>query len=143
VIKYTSIEDMAAHHEGLRYKIYLCTGDKRTIGYGRNLDDRGISKDEAELMLKNDIKIARYDLESNAGYYYHNIDTTRQAVLIDMVLNLGWPRFSKFKKMAQALRSSDYELAAVEMLDSRWATQVGNRAIELAEMMLTGEWPEV
>ena len=63
-------------------------------------------------------------------------------VLIDMVYNLGHGKFTKFVKMREALRHGDYELAAVEMLDSKWATQVKGRATELADMMRTGELPK-
>lgn len=126
-------------HEGLRLKPYHCTAGKLTIGYGRNLDDTGISEAEAELLLEADIakvqKLLQYHLE-----WYVNMNAPRQAVFANMVFNLGIGGFFKFKRMRIAAMQGDYATAAVEMLDSLWARQVGQRADELAEQMRTGEW---
>jgi lysozyme len=66
----------------------------------------------------------------------------RQAVILSMLFNLGRPRFDKFQNMQAALLGGDYTLASHEMLDSRWANQVGRRAIEMSDMMQSGEWHE-
>lgn len=124
-------------HEGLRLKPYQCTADKTTIGYGRNLDDVGISEDEAHALLTNDIN--RVYLELERQDFWRDLDSVRQAVFVDMCFNLGWPRLSCFRKMLAAVRVADYETAAKEMLDSRWARQVGRRANTLSEMMRTGD----
>ena len=55
-----------------------------------------------------------------------------------MMFNLGKTRLSKFVKMRDAIEDHDYNRAAKEMLDSKWADQVGNRAVELAELMRGG-----
>ena len=90
-------------------------------------------------MLANDVEMCVRELQRNySGYAI--LDEVRQAVLIDMVLNLGWPRLSQFKKMFAALDAQDYIHASREMLNSRWADQVGMRAKRLADMMRTGDW---
>jgi len=124
-------------HEGFEAYPYKCSEGVWTIGYGRNLESRGITEDEASLLLENDIKIAEDWLASRYPYY-RQLNSQRKAVMIDMLVNLGAGRLAAFVKMHRALHDQDYELAALEMLDSRWATQVGNRAIELSKIMNSG-----
>jgi len=126
-------------HEGFRSKPYLCTAGKTTIGYGRNLDDVGITKDEAETLLKHDINTAIAQLIARYPFV-DNLDTVRFDCLINMCFNLGITRLSKFKKMWAAIEQGSYRRASEEMMDSKWAKQVGLRAEELAYQMLTGEY---
>ena len=131
-----SIEEQLILHEGLRKKPYRCTEGKLTIGVGRNLDDKGISKEEALFLLRNDIHEVMDALEKHE--WYLALDPIRQKVVIDMAYNLGVGGLLKFRKMIAALEYGDYEGAADQMLDSRWAEQVGMRATRLAEMMRSG-----
>lgn len=128
---------MIRRHEGLRLKPYRCTAGRLTIGYGRNLDDVGISREEAEVMLQNDVRRSWQDLQA-ALPEVSAMTPARQAALTNMMFNLGRTRFSRFRKMLEALRVEDYEWAAREMLASTWAKQVGERATELATMMKEG-----
>jgi lysozyme len=123
-------------HEGLRLFPYRCTAGKLTIGYGRNLEDVGISDDEAQLMLSADIKSAYSDVSVYS--WWPDLSDRRKAVLIDMRFNLGGAGFRGFRHMLGAISAGDYDAAANEMLDSLWATQVGQRATTLAEMMRDG-----
>lgn len=128
-------------HEGLELKPYLCTAGRMTIGYGRNLDDNGISVDEAVSMLNKDIVnslIECCEVFSNFG----KLSDVRQAVLIDMMYNLGKTRLSKFKKMIAAVHEEDFSRAALEMLDSKWSKQVGKRSVRLANIMKSNEYSE-
>ena len=134
-----SLIEQLKRHEGFKAKPYLCTAGKTTIGYGRNLDDAGVSKDEAEAMLVNDI------ITATAGAWalflsYEQLNDARKDVLINMCFNLGRARLSGFKNMIAAVNDGYFDLAAKEMLNSKWAKQVGNRAIELSEQMRTGEY---
>lgn len=133
------LEDMLIRHEGLRLKPYKDTVGKMTIGVGRNLDDVGITAPEAIIMLNADIAAATSALINNLPWFSH-LDEMRQAVLIDMCFNMGWPRLSGFKRTLAAVSSQQWDIAADEMLDSLWAKQVGDRAIELSEMMRSGKW---
>jgi len=134
----SELENMLIRHEGIRLKPYIDSVGKTTIGVGRNLDDNGITKDEALFMLRNDIRYATVELFANYPWSYA-LDTKRQDALIDMVFNLGITRFGKFKKMIAAFEDKNYVVAAHEMLDSKWAAQVGARAKELANMVRHGE----
>ena len=125
--------------EGLRLKPYRCTEGKLTIGYGRNIEDHGINEEEAELMLQNDLLWA----ESGCFHVFSDwwkLNEVRKGVLINMAFNLGIPRLRQFKNMIAAVDKHDYEKAADEMLDSKWAKQVGNRATRLADTMRSGKW---
>ena len=124
-------------HEGLRLKPYRDTVGKLTVGYGRNLEDVGISRDEADFMLDNDIdQVERYLKTVDE---YNELDSVRQTVLMNMCFNVGFRGLMGFRKMWAAIARKDYAEAARQMLDSKWHRQVGNRAQELAQIMRTGE----
>jgi len=133
-----TLEEQLIRHEGYRRFPYKCSAGKLTIGIGRNIDDVGISKDEAIHLLENDIKQCKYDLHARYPVI-KTLDETRQNVLVNMCFNLGIVRIAQFKKMWAALRVQDFPEASRQMLDSKWAKQVGKRADELAEIMKTGE----
>lgn len=124
-------------HEGLRLKPYKCTEGYLTIGYGRNLETNGISQDEAEEMLLNDISKVEQKIQ-DAGLFF-GCDA-RKAVLLNMAFQIGFSGLMKFKNMIAAYRNGEYFRAAEEMLNSKWATQTPRRAKELAEQMRTGEF---
>mgnify|MGYP006104556913 FL=1 len=125
-------------HEGYEQYPYKCSMGVVTIGYGRNLESRGLTEEEAAYLLQCDVKLAEGELLDQYDYYW-NLSGERKAVLIDMMVNLGSTRLRKFKKMHLALELRDYSLAAVEMLDSRWARQVGQRSKTLAQIMITNK----
>ena len=130
--------DLIIYHEGLELKPYKCTAGHLTIGIGRNLDDRGITEDEARFLCQNDVDIVEQELTRKFPFIV-GLGDVRIRVLLDMAFNLGVPRLSAFSNMWAALEEGDYKQAAVEMLDSRWARQVGRRATNLSQMMETGE----
>ena len=134
--RYT-IDQLLIYHEGLKLKPYMDARNKLTIGVGRNLDDLGISKDEAMLLLHNDIDRIRRELDKSLPWW-RKLSETRQKVLISMAYNLGVGGLLEFNRMLSALQDGDYATAAQEMLSSLWANQVGTRAIELADMMENG-----
>lgn len=121
-------------HEGFSQYSYKCKLGVTTVGYGRNLESRGLTEHEAEFLLRNDIDEAD-NWCSVSLPYYKTLSVARKSVLIDMYVNLGATGLLKFKRMHAALGNKDYQRAAHEMLDSRWATQVGNRAIQLSKIM--------
>lgn len=124
-------------HEGVRTHPYHDTVGKITIGVGRNLTDRGLSVDEINLLFENDMVIASQILDSCCPNW-HSYSLNRRAALLSMAFNLGGPRLMRFVKMRKALAVSDFEEAARQALDSRWARQVGIRAIEICDMIEAG-----
>lgn len=110
-----------------------------TIGYGRALDVRGISQDEADALLDADLAEAEETAQRFGGDVWEGLGEVRQAVLIDMAHNLGARGLNGFVRMRFALLSGDFDGGTDEMLDSAWRRQVGeSRAGRLADMMRTG-----
>lgn len=132
-----SLDDLLIQHEGLQLKPYMDSSNKLTIGVGRNLDDTGISRDEALLLLHNDINRVETGLDKTIPWW-RNLSENRQKVLVSMAFNLGLDGLMRFNRMLAALQDGDYSAAAEEMLASKWAAQVGVRAVELADMMENG-----
>lgn len=125
--------------EGKRSKIYLDTVGKWTAGVGRNISDRAFSEDEIQLMLSNDINLAAKDARQLVPGF-DNLDEVRQEVLVNMSFNLGYARLGAFKKFLAAVNASEFAEASLEMLDSKWAAQVGARAQRLSKAMRTGSF---
>ena len=135
----TQLIEQLKRHEGLRLKPYKCTADKLTIGIGRNLEDVGISEQEAEMLLQNDIQEAVNQLKERFPWTLE-LDEVRFAALINFTFNVGIGTVSKFKNAMALLKAKNYDMAAEEFLNSRWAKQVGQRSQEVAEQIRTGEW---
>lgn len=133
------VKDQLLRHEGLRLTPYRCTAGKLTIGIGRNLDDCGISQKEAYVLLENDILNCEKQLLDEIPDIYNGLDEVRKSVLLNMCFNLGISALQGFKTTLSYIRSGDYERAANGMLASKWAKQVGRRAIELSELMRKGK----
>ena len=127
-------------HEGLKLKPYRCTAGKLTVGYGRNLDDVGITEIEAEDLLYHDLKKIKHNL-SLRGFYVA-LSGARADVIDNMAFNIGISGLFNFKRMIAAIELGEWDRAADEMLNSKWAKQVPNRASELAEQMRTGEYKQ-
>lgn len=125
---------MIKKHEGLRMKPYHCTAGKLTIGYGRNLDDRGITEEEADRLLHNDILLCSLQLDRDLPWWKHHPENV-QMVLMDMCFNLGIAGLLEFKRTLGYIRDQNYSAAAVNMLKSKWASQVGPRAKELSVLI--------
>lgn len=124
-------------NEGLRLKPYRCPANKLSIGYGRNLEDNGISKEEAEILLDHDIQTAEKELKQNFPWT-EEMSARRKYVLVEMVFNMGIAKFKQFKNMLSACQYGDFEKASIEAKNSLWAKQVGKRADTLIEILKEG-----
>lgn len=134
-----TLRDQLMRDEGLRLMPYTDPVGRLTIGYGRNLTDTGIRFSEAEFMLANDMQSAETALAS-ALPWTARLDDVRRAVFVNMLFNLGPGGLLSFRRMLAAAKAGYYARAAIEMLNSTWAEQVGDRAVRLALQMRTGEW---
>tara|TARA_R110001632_G_scaffold65603_1_gene155283 strand:- start:3709 stop:4119 length:411 start_codon:yes stop_codon:yes gene_type:complete len=134
-----SLIEQLKRHEGLKLKPYKCTADKLTIGVGRNLEDVGISEEEAEMLLQNDINRATKQILVEFPWT-RELDEVRFSALINFTFNVGIGTVGKFVNAMALLKAGSYDMAADEFLQSRWAKQVGQRAIEVTEQIRTGEW---
>jgi lysozyme len=136
--EFAILREMVKTDEGLRVKPYLDTVGKTTIGYGRNLTDNGITTAEAAMMLDHDLEMTVAQL-TLAHPDVLNLAPARQIALANMAFNVGVAGIGGFHQMWAAIDRGAFETAAVEMLDSHWAQQVGPRATRLAEMMRSAE----
>ena len=130
------IAEALKREEGFSAHCYICTAGKNSVGYGRNIDADGgigISEEEADYLLRNDID--RTIAECEQWEWFGDLQPAQQSVLIQLCFQLGYPRLTKFKRMLAALAEQDYDTAADELLDSRFAEQVPRRANRLAEQM--------
>lgn len=134
MINQQAVANYIANHEGCQLKLYYCTAGKASIGIGRNLDDRGISQDEAQLMFTNDLNLALSDL-IRIFSDFTKLPDNAQIVLMDMMFQLGLPKFCKFSKMIDHIKHKNWKGAADELLDSIYAKQVPKRANENAELL--------
>lgn len=129
------IKNYIQNNEGLELKLYKCTSDKWSIGVGRNLEDMGISRNEAELMLVNDIDRCTNEATAIFGIAFYFMDYTIQTVIIDMLFNMGHTRFMTFTNMIKAIKTGNRKQAAVELLDSKYAKKLHGRAGRNAELI--------
>lgn len=135
-INRATLRSQLKRHEGERLYPYTDTVGKLTIGVGHNLTDNGIPQFVSDLLLDDDIDRAIKGLQSLLSF--ESLDEVRQRVLINMAFNMGVSKLRGFKLMLAAVKAGNYSEAAYQMLNSQWATQVGQRAVELANMMKTG-----
>ncbi len=133
--------EMIKHHEGVVAHAYKDSRGYLTIGVGRLIDKElggGLSDDEIDYLLANDLK--RCQAEAETYPWFSDLNEPRKACIIGLLFNLGKPRWDKFVKAQARLAEGAYTECAAELLNSRWAAQVGKRAEDTAAMMISGEW---
>ncbi len=124
--------------EGLRLKPYRCTEGRLSLGVGRNLDDNGISQDEAMYLLANDVRRVYSELTSALPWVI-KLNDARQNVLLNMTFQMGIKGLLKFKQTLGHIQAGEFNQAATAMGQSLWAKQTPARAARLAEQMRSGE----
>ena len=134
---------MLKRHEGVRSKVYMCSANFETIAVGRNISESGLglSTDEIDYLLNNDINRVREEL-TDEYFWFPALNEARQAAMIDISFNLGATKLRLFVLALEAMANEKFDLAADEFMNSKWATQVGNRAVEVTDMIRSGQWKE-
>jgi lysozyme len=135
------LTEMLRRHEGVRNAVYVCSEGYETIGVGRNISASGLglSDDEVDYLLNNDIKRVKDELKDEY-YWFGALNEARQDAMIDISFNLGQTRLRGFKNALAAMEAENFDEAADEFMNSRWAEQVKSRAPEVTEMIRTGEY---
>jgi lysozyme len=146
-------EQRLEFHEGFSSVPYYCTEHKLSIGIGHNTEARpftdeekkaigdwkkGITKNMAYMILRNDMEICLKDLRKLGFWYY--LDNERRYALLDMCFQLGFEGLCKFKKMLEAIRVKDYSEASRQCLDSDYHRQTPKRCERIAKLIRTGVW---
>jgi lysozyme len=143
--------------EGDKSKPYKDTRALWTICTGRCLEtnpltgaewkfllDRGLIK--VEISQEGDDYLLDTDLASSLKQcaarfeFWPTLNDARQNALAEMAFNLGIDKLCEFKKMIDAMRQSNWQLAAQEGLNSLWAKQVGERAARLMKLLEFGQF---
>ncbi len=133
--------NMLKRHEGVRDKVYMCSAGYETIGVGRNISESGLglSNDEIEYLLKNDIMRCQQELLGEYEWF-KDLDSVRQDALIDLSFNIGQTKLRTFVKALGYMSEGNYLEAGQEFYRSRWAEQVGDRSLEICQMISSGEY---
>jgi lysozyme len=133
--------EMLKRHEGVESHVYRCSAGYETIGVGRNISKSGLglSDDEVDYLLENDIVRVIKELSSEYPWF-KDLDDVRKDAMIDISFNLGATRLRGFKRALAAMEVADYKMAAKEFLDSKWSRDVKGRATELCYMIEMGSY---
>ena len=128
--------------EGVKYEVYKDHLGYPTFGIGHLVvegdEEHGkpvgtpVSEDRVNAVFESDVQ----KFVSESKKVFPNLDDLpeeAQQVIVNMCFNMGAPRLSKFKKFIAAVNDGNWSTAAVEMMDSMWATQVGKRAERLRD----------
>lgn len=136
-------EEIAAD-EGVKLEIYLDHLGLPTCGIGHLIresdEEHGkpvgtpITEERMTELFEEDVQTVLADCEELYSDFYE-LPEEAQLIIANMMFNMGRPRLSQFKGMKREVDARDWEAAAAEMLDSRWARQVPNRANRLIERM--------
>ena len=132
---------MLKRHEGVKKHVYTCSAGYETIGAGRNISPSGLGLSESEIhmLLTNDIYRVVGEL-SEEYKWFDDLDTVRKDAMIDLSFNLGQTSLRKFENALEAMKFKNYDKAASDFMDSKWSQQVGSRAVEITDMIRTGEY---
>ena len=145
----SKLTEMLRRHEGEvknsagRHIVYNCPAGHATIGIGRNVSESGLglSDIEVELMLEEDIARCAEELGREFNWF-SGLDDVRRDAMIDICFNIGITSLKKFVNANAAMARDDYDEASAQYYQSKWASQVGNRAKEICAMIRTGEYQE-
>ena len=128
--------------EGVKYEVYDDHLGYKTFGIGhlvKTTDEEygapvGTPVSEKRVNSVFDKDVETYIDESKKVFgNLEDMPQEAQQVIVNMCFNMGAPRLSQFKKFIKAIHDEDWKTASVEMLDSRWASQVGVRANRLSD----------
>jgi len=137
-IEYT--EHLIKKQENEILEVYLDSKGVPTAGVGHAFHAGSkITQEISDKLFEMDLHIAYFDCLKFKFKFNMDLDGPREAVIINMLFNMGYGKTCKFKRMISAIKYKLYSLAAFEMLDSQYANDVKDRADELAEIMETGE----
>ena len=129
-----SLLERIKHHEGFISKVYKCTEGYDTIGYGFAIKDLELDEAIAEMILMRKLDLLMNRIQKSFSWWRSAEDEVKN-VVVEMSYQLGVSGFSMFRKTIDHLEHKRYGKAAAEMLDSKWAKQTPNRAIELSNII--------
>lgn len=139
------VMDLIKKHEGVRTRPYKDSLGLWTVGVGHLIGDgkslppewnREYSMDEVNTLFAKDYKHHKEAAQKIPGY--DNLNATGKAALTDLTFNMGPSWYKKWPNFTRSLAAGDTEGAARSLEDSKWYTQVGNRAATIVAMIRGG-----
>ena len=135
-------------HEGYRATMYKCTAGANTIGYGHNCDANPMTKIEkqgmmnqpkvtAEKMLIDDLLGFERSLEREKPIVKY-FTQPRQDALINLTFNMGVGWVKGWPNTWKQIEAENWEAVAASIRGSKYARQVGYRAVEIADQLASG-----
>jgi lysozyme len=135
-------QKMIERDEGLRLKPYKCTAGKLTIGYGRNIEDVGISQATALQMLEEDLKNAQNICLAIFGMdQWCRWSENRKLGWVNLAFNLGNAGLLGFRNTLKAAIGENWPEVERHLRASKWFTQVGSRAERVISMICREQFP--
>lgn len=123
-------------HEGDRKRAYLDSLGNITIAIGHNLQSQDVADDIRLRWFREDLGDF-YNKLSKTYPWFQKLNQARQIALLDMAF-MGFKKLQTFVKMLYFLSESDFNRAAREILNSKYRKQVGQRAVDLANIIRSG-----
>ena len=120
-------DEGTVRNDSNRHIVYKCPAGKYTVGYGIEVEEHGLSEDEARMLLRQRVLDVMKEVDNNYPFI-QNSPLPIKLCFYNMAFNLGITRLSKFRNMIAALEEGDYDRAGKEAKDSQWYNQVGKRA---------------
>lgn len=140
--------------EGLRLSVYHCTANKRTIGFGHNLDANPffpgtkeripdkITQEQAITLMDHDVSNVMHNLQEHWPYV-KTLSLPRQDACYNMAFQLGCRSFMKFTGMIASIHRGNWEAARECALNSKWARQTPARALRVTSQFLSNKHYEI
>ena len=132
---------MLARDEGYKLNLYRCPAGKLTVGIGHNIEDRGLTSTVIDLIFEEDLADAVKSASHIFGEVFDSFSTIRKLAIVNLIFNLGETKFREFEKTIAFIRAGRWKEASIELLDSRYARQVGIRANRIAIMLDEERFP--
>jgi lysozyme len=141
-----TIVDLIARYEGFREEAYYCSEGYPTIAYGKKIGPKGAPLENyiftvPQIVATRWLKVDIEQIAPQVNDLCPGLDGVRHGALVSMVYQMGLNGVKNFRNMIAALKDGDWQRAHDEALDSRWAEQTPKRALQTANMLLTGQWP--
>ena len=129
--------------EGWRSKPYYCSENYPTVGFGFKIGDKDaplpsftLPRAAGEVWLVEILKELTFSLSSY--HWFNSLNENRQNIILSMAYQMGVYGLLQFRNMIKAILEDNFQLAADEMLDSRWAKQTPERAIHHSTQFIIG-----
>jgi lysozyme len=135
-----TLEDRLKRHEGFSSAPYLDTTGHWTVGYGHQCprSHLPVTEPQALAILQSDIQLARSNIFRYLPWM-KSVDLVRQDVFVELAFEMGLEGLLGFHRTLTDAQDGLWVKCSTDVLLSDWAVQVKGRALELAQILRTGQ----